>query len=116
MEAQLSKLKALTETTAKETLTNMAEIMDCIHKVNGDASNSISKLKDTVKEQLLEQKQISDSSIRQIVDLIAKMNKKQDSHMSFVSRQQVHADVIAEQICMCLCDFYCFIFITILSC
>ena len=100
MEAQLSKLKVRTETTAKENLDQMAELMDCIQSVNVEGNESVAKLRDSTKAQMLDQKQIFESSIRLISDSIANKNMDNDTKMSFISRKQVHADHIAKQFCM----------------
>ena len=100
MEAQLSKLKVRTETTAKENLDQMAELMDCIQSVNVEGNESVAKLRDSTKAQMLDQKQIFESSIRLISDSIANKNMDNDTKMSFISRKQVHADHIAMQFCM----------------
>ena len=100
MEAQLSKLKVRTETAAKENLEQMAELMDCIQKVNVEGNESVTRLRDATKAQMLDQKQIFESSIRLISDSIANKNMDHDTKMSFISRKQVHADHIAKQFCM----------------
>ena len=100
MEAQLSKLKVRTETAAKENLEQMAELMDCIQKVNVEGNESVSRLRDATKAQMLDQKKIFESSIRLISDSIANKNMDHDTKMSFISRKQVHADHIAKQFCM----------------
>jgi hypothetical protein len=78
----------------------MAELMDCIHNVNVESNADLSNLRTAMRAKILEQKKFSESSIQKISDSVANKNTQQDTEMSFISRKQVHADIIATQVCM----------------